>query len=215
MKINGFIFDVDGTLVNSTPLHFKAWNTILDSHGIKLSAEEIYSQFGKTPIEVAQGYLRGFSHLKPEELVQEKTTFFMDHLDELIIFPFVQEFLTLLHEKHIKFVLASNGARATISKMTQIYDFLGFSEGIIAFEDVSNGKPHPEMVLKAIDLLQQPAPSVMMVGDSIYDIQAAQAAHVHTIAIQAPFNPTDFSVVQPTYRVTKFDEIKTFISEII
>jgi HAD superfamily hydrolase (TIGR01509 family) len=144
--------------------------------------------------------------------MNEKTQFFIDHIDEIIIYPGVEDILVELSSKNIKFALASNGSRATIEKMVDTYDFLSHCEGIIAHEDVTNGKPHPEMVLKALDLLNLAPEEVFMVGDSIYDIQAAQAAGTHTIAIPAEYESNNFEELNPTYLLNNFIELKEIIS---
>lgn len=208
MDIKGFIFDVDGTLVNSTRLHFIAWNTILSDLNIHLTAEKIYAEFSKTPLEVAQNYLKDSPKLDPYEVMVKKNRFFLEHIDQITIFPYVKEFLTLLHKIQIPFVLASNGSRKSIIKMTEVFEFLGYSKGIVAFEDVTHAKPHPEMILKSIEILGLNPQEIMMVGDSVYDILAAQAAGTKTTAIPFSEHNQDFSGVFPDFKLHSFSDLE-------
>lgn len=215
MDIKGFIFDVDGTLVNSTMLHFRAWSKILTELNVHLTPEEIYAEFSKTPLEVARNYLKNHPNLVPSQVMEKKNQFFLEHIDEITIFPYVEEFLTLLHKNHIPFILASNGSRNSIIRMTEEFSFLGFCKGIIAYEDVSQAKPHPEMILKSIKILKLHPDEVMMVGDSVYDVLAAQAAGTHTIAIPFKEHDQDFSQVSPDYQIETFKEIKRIFPEFL
>ena len=117
-----------------------------------------------------------------------------------------------LFSKKIKFALASNGSRATIEKMVENYKFLSHCEGIITQEDVTNGQPHPEMGIKALDILNLLPEEVFMVGDSIYDIRAAQAAGTYTIAISAEYESSNFEDLNPTYILNNFLELKNIVS---
>ena len=215
MIANGIIFDIDGTLLDSTALHFQGWRYVLELHGIKKSDQEILNEFGKNPLKIAKNLFNSYlqnSNQNIEQIAEEKAKFVAQNINKIPIYPEVPQILQNLHKNGIPFVLASNGARIVVEAMIQNFKFLQFSQGFICVEDVEHEKPHPEMMLRAQDILNLPASQIAAIGDSTFDILAGKAALMKTIAICSKHKKEEFQKIETEVILQEFREIRPYFN---
>ncbi|MCH5462258.1 HAD family hydrolase [Lactobacillus sp. LC28-10] len=175
--MNNFIFDVDGTLLDTEAMYMKALDKVLRQHQIQHPYNELAQTFGITSFDALK-------QLKvPAELIQPI-------LDEWA--QAIPEFQHLVHvydgiEAMLTGLKNASGTQLAIMTSKQKYEFkrdvtpLGldqyFSE-FVFFEDAKRGKPAPDPILVAIDRLGADPATTIYVGDTQYDLQAAHAAGV-------------------------------------
>src|SRR5277367_6830429 len=159
-KYDGFIFDCDGTLADTMPLHYQAWSETL---ALKLGrpsdfSESMFYHFGGMPArQIIERLNLDFGYnLPPEKTAHEKEARFVELLPG--IGP-VQEVIDVLNRlgPEAKVAVASGGLTEIVMETLR---FLGLSVGpkekikfLIGSDQVTHGKPHPELFLRAAELL--------------------------------------------------------------
>jgi HAD superfamily hydrolase (TIGR01509 family) len=183
----GYIFDCDGTLAASMRLHFDAWRRALAHHGAKLNFtwEMFTANAGRGP----RYFVTLLNQLHGETLDPDHVTRTQDEfLDELhhTVQP-VPEVVALARELAAAgkpLAVASGGNRPTVHRTL---DFLGIRQlfpVIVTIEDVPHGKPAPDSFLLAAQLLHVPAKDCLVLGDSLLDILAADAAGMASLKLE-------------------------------
>ncbi|MHA1647057.1 MAG: HAD family hydrolase [Promethearchaeota archaeon] len=214
MKTRGFIFDLDGTLIDSLPLHLRAWKETLKIFGFDRSEQDILTQFGKTN-EILTTALTNISDInRLNELITYKKNYVFSHFDEVKLFPGVEDFLKQLQSAQIPFTFATNGTKTASKFIIQHFPLLQKVKAVITTSEVTHGKPDPEMVLKAIEVMNLTRESVLMVGDSIFDLKAGKAAGVRTIGICGHHNKAELEKEKPWLILENFNDILKYVDKL-
>jgi HAD superfamily hydrolase (TIGR01509 family) len=187
MTIEAVLFDVDGTLVDSNDLHAAAWQEAFRHFGIVLDYDRIRGQIGKGGDNLIP------SLLEPEvaERLQEEIESFRselfkrDYLAKARPFPAAAELLRKLHGEGTKLVLASSAKQVELDFHI---DRLGCRDLLTATtskDDVEHSKPCPDIFAAALDKVRPlNGGSVVVVGDTPYDIAAAGKIGVPAVAVR-------------------------------
>ncbi|GAW99851.1 HAD family hydrolase [Secundilactobacillus mixtipabuli] len=175
--MKNFIFDVDGTLLDTEAMYMKALDKVLRQHDIKHPYDELTKTFGITSLDALK-------QLKvPASLIQV----ILNEWAETI-----PEFQSMVHvydgvETMLKKLDQHPGTQQAIMTSKQTYEFkrdvtpLGLDQyfsQFVFFEDAKRGKPAPDPILVAMDRLKADPASTVYIGDTTYDLQAAHAAGV-------------------------------------
>jgi beta-phosphoglucomutase-like phosphatase (HAD superfamily) len=196
-KYDGYIFDCDGTLADSMPVHYRAWTeSLTDKLGRPSTefTEEIFYHFGGMPArEIVARLNKDYGwNLPPEKTAHEKEEHFMTLLPG--IGP-VSEVIAVLHSlgKEAKVAVASGGLTFIVRDTLR---FIGLEVGpdqyvkyLIGSDQVTHGKPHPELFLKAAELLGVPPARCLVFEDAEPGFLAAKAAGMDYIDVR-PFRAT-------------------------
>ncbi len=183
----GYIFDCDGTLAASMRLHYNAWVRALQHHGAKLDFtwDMFIANAGRGP----RFFVTLLNQLHGEDLDPDHVTHTQDQLlDELhhTVQP-VPEVVALARELHAKnkpLAVASGGNRPTVHRTLDFIGIRSLFPVIVTIEDVTHGKPAPDSFLLAAQLLKVPAQDCLVLGDSVLDIQAADAAGMASLKLE-------------------------------
>ncbi len=197
-EIKGYIFDIDGTLLDSTPAHLNAWKRALKEANISKDDSEILSLFGKPTKVIAEILLNqsGVDPAKAQAIAQNKTNYFVESIPSIPLFPGVQDILLLLHQNGYKLTFASANYNFIIEKMMEVFSWYPISEGFIGVDDVKHSKPDPEMLQLAMRKMGTSPEETVIVGDSEYDILAGKAANAMTVAVCTKHPPEIFIDLQ-------------------
>lgn len=174
-----FLFDLDGTLVDSVYQHVLAWREALEAVGISLSVWRIHRRIGMSGGLLLRALLRETGReVTPEEVhrIQEQhTEAFARLLPQVRPLPGARELLEALTRAGIPWAIATSGRRDVARPLLEL---LGVDEGIpvITREDVQYAKPDPDLFLAAAARLGVPIPECVVVGDSVWDMLAARRA---------------------------------------
>ncbi len=178
MKLKGFIFDLDGTLINSLPVVRTSLNTtLIKFSGRVYTDKELSSLFGPSEDGI-------FKKLFPESW-KEVLQFYLNEYDRIHVqyakpFPGIVEALTLLHERKMKLALVSGKGAGSMEISLKHSGLRQFFELIITGSEHRASKPeHIRQVLKLWNLSPQ---EVVYVGDIAYDVQAAKEVGVLSIS---------------------------------
>jgi HAD superfamily hydrolase (TIGR01509 family) len=184
----GLIFDMDGVVIDSNPFHKIAWEKFLVGKGIhfddQLFENVLSGRTGPTSLRIIFG----------DELPQKDLDIYLDEVDSnyqnLIrerddVKPIagIHKFLDQVSVNGIRMALATSAPVLNIELGLQKLKLEDCFEHIIGKVDVTHGKPHPEVYLKALDLLGLPAERCVVFEDSKAGIQSARSAGIKVIGI--------------------------------
>jgi HAD superfamily hydrolase (TIGR01509 family) len=180
------IFDIDGTLLDSVDLHAKAWQEIFARYGIEVTFDAVRSQIGKggdqlMPVFVPKQMLDRLG----DEIREERGKHFRAKSLPLVKpFPKVRELFERLIADGKRVALASSGSRDEVEGYKKLADIDDLIESDTSSDDAEKSKPHPDIFLAALEKLGNPAKStILVIGDTPYDAQAAGKAGLRTVGV--------------------------------
>lgn len=210
-NINCILFDLDGTLLDTYNLVIKSFqHTIRQHYDKELKAEEILPYFGE-PLWVT---MERFSKEEAQELIKTYRKFNLAHHDELtVLFPGVRETLEAISAKGIPIGIVTSKVKLTAHRGVELFSLKDLINVFISLEDCTNHKPHPEPILKALEVLGiTNRENVLMVGDSPFDIQCAKNAGVKSAAVSWSIIPPEvIEAEKPDYIIHNFQDLLTLI----
>jgi HAD superfamily hydrolase (TIGR01509 family) len=178
---SGFIFDLDGTLIDSVYQHIIAWSEALTREGLSLPVSRIHRKIGMSSELFAKQLVREVGgDVDPERLkrIKKGQGDAFDRLnDQIQPLPGARALLLALTEAHIPWAIASSGSpEATAVNLKKLG--LEWSETIVLTgDDVELGKPEPDLFLAAAERMSVPIERVYVIGDSIWDLLGARRCH--------------------------------------
>lgn len=210
-KSKGFIFDLDGVIVDTAKYHFLAWKKIANELGIEFTLEHNellkgVSRVRSLDIILELGKVEASQEDKNKWLIQKNEDYlsYLVDMDESEILPGVMSVLKFLKENHQPIALgsASKNARPILEKT----GILSFFDAIVDGNDVVNAKPDPEVFLHAARLLNVTNEDSIVFEDSVAGVQAANIAKMVSIGIgheetlhEALYNFKDFNQIDSTF----------------
>lgn len=182
------IFDCDGTLVDSMPAHFEAWCEALSLYGAAgIFKEDVFFAMGGRPTIDIVAELNDEYDLKlnPEKVAFAKREAFLKRLHSVTLIDEVAAFAESLRGK-VPMAVASGGSRMVVEKTLHAAGISDWFDEVVTAEDVTEGKPAPDVFLKAARLMNVPAMDCLALDDAPAGIIAAQRAGMQVIAIPTP-----------------------------
>jgi HAD superfamily hydrolase (TIGR01549 family) len=180
------VFDLDGTLVDSVYQHVVAWHEALAETGIELSIWRIHRRIGMSGGLFAQALARETGGRLDEatiaELQDRHLKAYRARADQVRALPGAVALLRRLSAQHVKWAIATSGKLASAGP---VLAQLGVPEGVpvVTRDQVPHAKPDPDLFLEAARQLDVPPAEVMVVGDSVWDMLAAQRARALGIGL--------------------------------
>jgi HAD superfamily hydrolase (TIGR01509 family) len=169
-----FLFDLDGTLVDSVYQHVTAWQEALAACDVPLSVWRIHRRIGMSGGLFLDALQRETGRVLDAATLARLSSlhaeFYLRRASGVVPLPGTTELLRTLHERSVPFAIATSGSRVTASSALELLDL---PEGTVVVE---RAKPDPDLFLAAADLLGVEPRHSFVVGDSIWDLLAAQRA---------------------------------------
>jgi HAD superfamily hydrolase (TIGR01509 family) len=182
-----FLFDLDGTLVDSVYQHVLAWREALDAEGIELSVWRIHRKIGMSGGLFANALLRATGlELVPELLERLRKLHaeaYRRRASEVRPLPGARELLDALDEAGIPWAVATSGRMVTAQPNLEALGISPERAPIITRDDVRYAKPDPDLFLAAADRLGVGVATTTVIGDSVWDMLAAQRARALGIGL--------------------------------
>jgi HAD superfamily hydrolase (TIGR01509 family) len=174
--IKGLIFDCDGTLIDSMPLHMKAWEHVITKGGGAWDYEFFFSKKGTPEERLVDLYNRRFEKdLDPAETVRAKHEFFRSFAAELKPIPHVLEIVDRCHGK-MPMAVASGGVRDIVNFELDALGIRDFFETILTADDKIKPKPAPDIFLEAAQRLGVEPACCQVFEDGDLGLEAARVA---------------------------------------
>ncbi len=184
MEPLGLIFDCDGTLADSMPIHWRAWDQTCQRHGLEFTEERHYA-LGGTPsrrIFEILGKEQGVA-LDPLALSQEKEAAY------LLLMPEVKPVEPVLaiareHRGKLPMAIATGGQRNCITQLLEHLEIADWFEALVTSEDVEHPKPAPDTFLKAAGLIGVAPEQCRAYEDTDLGMQAINAAGMESVDVR-------------------------------
>ena len=181
-----YLFDCDGTIVDSMPLHYITWQKTLVEFGITFEEELFYAWGGRPVPDIIASLndMHGIT-LPMDDLLRRKKAMYFDMLPKLQAIPEVMEHILATHGT-IPFAVVSGSTRASVTASLQTLNILDRFETLVCAEDYTKGKPDPEPFLIAAQRLNVAPADCLVFEDTQMGIDAATAAGMASVKILQP-----------------------------
>lgn len=209
--MKAIIFDFDGTLANTLPICFYAFQRVFKDYDNKvLSSEDIKAMFGPSETGIIREHLINEEKEEAIELFYSKYS--ENHTNLVKVNTEINNLLQQLKETGTKLGIFTGKARRSLDISLRHLQMEGLFEVIITGDDVIKPKPDPEGLFKALTLLGVDKSEALFVGDSDADIYAGLDAGVQTVGVQwlPDYQTLEFSYT-PDYSMSSISEFMNFI----
>lgn len=176
----GVLFDVDGTLVDTNYLHTVAWSRALRDAGEWAPMNAIHRLVGMGGDQLLPELL-GRTNEQAKKL---RTDHYRRLMAEARVFPGAADLLRRCHEAGLVVVLASSSPKDELEDLRKLIDAEDAIDAATTADDAEQSKPEPDIFLAAIQQAGVDPERALVVGDSIWDVQAARRAGVGCIAVE-------------------------------
>ncbi len=185
------IFDMDGVLIDTEPLHRHAFFTQFAELGIQVSTAEYATFLGQSTRNVFQHLQRQFRlNQDVETLLLRKRALFNEAFDTdatLDLLPGARTLLDDLRQHSVPLALASSASKATIGRVFARFELAPyFGSAVVSGEDFPRSKPDPAIFLRAAELAGAPPANCVVIEDSENGVAAAKAAGMYCIGYASP-----------------------------
>jgi beta-phosphoglucomutase len=197
--LKAIIFDFDGVLADTEPLHFKMFQRVLHEEGLPLSEQDYYQKYvGLDDKGCFQAILAAHGRLAPPEtvrrLVERKAALMLEQITATpVIYPGIADFIKRAAGRY-RLAIVSGALRHEIELILKSVGLRSSFEHITAAEDIRYGKPDPEGYRHALRALNRgaavQASECLVIEDTIAGIQAANAAGMRCLAVSTTY-PAD------------------------
>lgn len=183
--IQTVIFDMDGVIVDTEPVHHFAYQQHFKQLNIDVSPE-MYASFTGNSTKNIYERLKSVYGLKEEilDLVEVKRNLFNDAFDQkedLYLLDGVEDLIQELFQNGMQLILASSSANVTIQRIFNRFDLDKYFTHKVSGEDFPKSKPHPAIFQKAAELAQTPVEHCIVIEDSTNGIIAAKSAGIYCV----------------------------------
>jgi HAD superfamily hydrolase (TIGR01509 family) len=185
-EFRAYLFDCDGTIVDSMPLHYIAWKTALAEWNCIYPEDLFYSWGGKPTREIISDLneMNGLS-MPVEAVAERKEDLYFDLLPQLKAIPEVMEIIEA-ELGRIPFAVVSGGRRNSVERSLSVLGLMDHFETIVGAEDYSNSKPAPDAYLLAAERLGVAPKDCLVFEDTDLGIDAATAAGMASVKVPQP-----------------------------
>ncbi|MDO5615419.1 MAG: HAD family phosphatase [Cruoricaptor ignavus] len=186
MPLKAVLFDMDGVIVDTEPLHRKAYYKVFDDLKIDVK-DDLYSTFtGLSTKSVCEKLIAHFElNTSWERIAEQKRKYFKHYFDtdpEFDLIDGVKDLILHYHQHQVKLVLASSAHRNTINWVFEKFGLEPYFMDKISGADLKESKPNPEIFEIAAQLANEPKENCMVIEDSTNGIRAANGAHIFCAA---------------------------------
>lgn len=204
------IFDMDGVIVDTEPVHHYAYFQHFDELNIKVTEEMFTSFMGNSTRNTFQKLKETFDlDYDVEDLILRKRTLFNDAFDkkeDLFLLDGVEQLIKDLHHNRMQLVVASSASKVTIDRVFTRFGLHPYFSHIVSGEDFPKSKPHPAIFEHAALVSQTPKEACVVIEDSTNGIIASKAAGIYCIGYNSENSKMqDLSLAD--FVVQHFDEL--------
>jgi HAD superfamily hydrolase (TIGR01509 family) len=186
------LFDLDGTIVNTDPIHYQAWREMLLNYSMEVDEKFYKSRIsGRTNAQIIEDILPQLTPEEGEEFAEKKEALFREKAKK-ILKPLngFSEILAWTDKNHLKRALVTNAPKLNVKFMLEVLEIQEVFDTVVIAEDCIAGKPDPAPYLTALERLNVIAEQTIALEDSPSGIRSAVGAGIRTIGITSTHSPT-------------------------
>jgi pyrophosphatase PpaX len=206
------LLDWDGNLAKTLDIWLEACRTVVEKRGIHPTDEQIGASFGAFVT-----HMQSWGITDADEAMDEADSIAKQKLPHVALYPDALEVLEYLHNLDKKLALISSSSHENIDHLLEKHKLSDLFSAVVAGDDITHHKPHPEPLEKALALLGANKQDAIMIGDSDKDLGAANNTGIDSILFYPPEHKKFYDFEQlkslsPTYVVSDFREIESIIN---
>ncbi len=190
--IKAVLFDFDGVVVDSEPVHFRTFMEFVNPLGIKVSEERWYREFAGTGSKNIFTVLLGEAGISDEKTIDDYVEKRKNVYGELVKNGEVKkkkgiaEFLETLRKKNIKTAVVSGGHPENIMAALSVIGLRGYFDAVLGSGDYKRRKPHPDAFVTAAEKLDVNTEECVVIEDSVSGFEAAKSAGMKIVLMDSP-----------------------------
>ncbi|HET7598783.1 MAG TPA: HAD-IA family hydrolase [Gemmatimonadales bacterium] len=202
------LFDLDGTLINSIQLILDSYHHTLAAHGLPPRSDDEWLRGVGTPLTAQFAEWR-HDEERFKALIATYREYNLAHHDRMVqVYPGITDVVRRIKAAGLKTGLVTSKGRGGAERGLRLAGLGDAIDALVCADEVSNPKPHPEPVERALALLGADPASALFVGDSIHDMQAGRAAGVRTGAVLwGPFGRAQLEAAKPDYWLARPEDL--------
>ena len=214
--LKAVIFDMDGLMVDTEIISYLCYKKIIESYGYTFSKEEYIERYpGKTLVH-SLNYIKDYYHIDFD--VNEKILEFRRYDYELIdqgvqLKKGLITLLKYLKTQHYKTIIATSSTKERAMKMLSQFDILRYFDDMICGNEVTQGKPSPEIFLKACEKINVLPEEALVLEDSEAGIEAAYNGNIDVICIPDLKMPNDYHILMCNKVLSSLEEVIEYIPQ--
>jgi beta-phosphoglucomutase len=194
MEFKGAIFDFDGVVVDTTPLHYSSWKKlIIDDHKISFN-HNIYEAIvnGRKSSDVIAKLLKHLPKYHQKKALALKQNYYLELINQgkLKIFDTTIKLIKELLENNIKIAVSSSSR--SVAYVLKKSNIINLFDVVISGDEIENSKPHPESFLRAAELLKLNINECIVFEDTKVGIEAAKTGGFLCVGIDRNNNPKHY-----------------------
>ena len=216
MPIKGLIFDLDGVLVDTVPIHFSAWSRMFKEYGYEFGKQEYRNLVdGRPRFDGARAVMNNHSERQIREAADKKNAYYVEAIDrgEFEVFDAA---ITLVRQSLADgYGLAAASSSANVRTVLEKAGLLDAFSVVVGGDDVENGKPNPDIFLTAASRLGLKVEECIVIEDSSSGVQAAKNGGFYCVGLQHDDQPGDLrgaDKIVSSLADLKIDQIAVAIS---
>jgi len=189
--LEAIIFDMDGVVADSEPLHIKAENQTLAPFNVKVTEEDYHKFMGRSPELLLESLVEKYSiDVKMQELLSvHKKNLLQLYKKEVKPIKGALELIQWFSEKKYCLALASSSNDKLVESVISKFKIRNMFNAVVSGSEVKNIKPSPEIFLKASSKVFVSPEKCLVIEDSTAGVKAARSAGMHCIGFRSPHSP--------------------------
>ena len=211
MPVRAVLFDIDGTLIDSNEEHVKAWAFAFDEAGHPQEADAIRSQIGKGGDLLVPTLLPDADEAVHERIAERHGENFKTmYLDHVGAFDHAADLVRHVHATGRQVVLASSAKREELDHYVAVLGIGDVLDATVSIDDVETSKPAPDIFGAALVKLGIGAADAIVVGDTVYDVEAAGRAGIAAIGLTS--GPFDEAALRDAGAIAVFRDVADLLA---
>jgi HAD superfamily hydrolase (TIGR01509 family) len=186
VKERAVLWDLDGTLVDSEEFHWLSWRDTMRPEGVELTYDQFLASFGQRNDRILPGWLGAdVDAARMQRIGEEKEAEYrrLAEAHGLTPLPGAREWLTALRAGGWTQAIASSAPLVNVEMMLRVAGLEGYMDAIVSAEDVTIGKPDPQVFLRAAEKLHVPPSSCIVVEDAAAGVEGARRAGMRSVGV--------------------------------
>ena len=214
--LKAVVFDMDGLMIDTETFNYQYFGGFYKERGYQLSRDDYYTCFTGRPIHMALDMVKEVSHL--EHTYEDFFSYLNAHQEERInaivpLKPGLEELLQYLKENHYKIAMATSSGLDRVHQLFKTYDVLSCFDAIVCGPDVKNGKPAPDIFLKACEKLSINPSDALVLEDSEAGIEAGHRAGCQVVCVPDLKEPSEHYRKMLTKMVGSLFDVIDYLKE--
>jgi beta-phosphoglucomutase len=184
--IHAVLWDLDGTLVDSEEFHWRSWRDTMRPEGVELTYAQFLASFGQKNDRILPVWLGAdVDGVRMQRIGEDKEAEFrrLAETHGLTPLPGAREWVSALRASGWKQAIASSAPRVNVEMMLRVAGLQDCFDAIVSADDVTIGKPDPQVFLKAAEKLAVPPSRCIVVEDAAAGVEGARRAGMRSIGV--------------------------------